>query len=199
MKRFAIAPFLGAVTLSAALILTGCSSDDGGAQKDATSSQSDLRAPVVATVDDPSQPVTLAIGDNSAPTDPVATDADGVLLPPQDVSHLGWWADSALPGSNTGTIVVTGHVDDAAQGDGFAKKFSSLKEGDEVKLSGKDGHTWTYRIDTVSSVSKNGGLPLDELNRLDGPETLALITCGGKFIGPPLGYENNDIAFASRI
>ncbi|KAA0022486.1 class F sortase [Antrihabitans cavernicola] len=192
MRRFA--PLLAAATLGTALLISGCGSDGH-----TTSSQSDLRAPVVATVDDPSQPVSLSLGDNTAPTDPVATDADGVLLPPQDVSHLGWWADSALPGSNTGTIVVTGHIDDASQGGGFAKKFSGLKEGDEVTLSGKDGHTWTYRVDTVSSVSKNGGLPLDELNRLDGPETLALVTCGGKFIGPPLGYENNDIAFASRI
>ena len=29
-----------------------------------------------------------------------------------------------------------------------------------------------------------------------GPETLLLVTCGGEFVGPPLGYANNDFVFA---
>ena len=32
----------------------------------------------------------------------------------------------------------------------------------------------------------------------DGPETLALVTCGGAFVGPPLGYADNIIAWATR-
>jgi hypothetical protein len=34
---------------------------------------------------------------------------------------------------------------------------------------------------------------------LEGPEALALVTCGGNFVGPPLGYEDNIIAFASPV
>lgn len=185
----------GIVSLTTAAVLAGC----GGGDDKKADAQSDLRAPLAATVDSPDQPVSLTIANESAPTDPVATDVSGTLLPPQDVSRLGWWADSSLPGSNAGTVVITGHIDDASQGDGFAKRFSSLKQGDEVQVAGKDGESWKYRIDRTVSVSKNGGLPVDELNRTDGPETLALITCGGKFVGPPVGYENNDIAFASRV
>ncbi|MFD4433929.1 class F sortase, partial [Nocardia sp. NPDC058497] len=104
---------LSAIILLA--LLAGC-----GTQNDAGSTlesgQRDLRPPVVATVDHPDKPVTLTIGDDSAPTDPIATDTAGVLLPPQDVNRLGWWADSSLPGSGAGTVLITGHVDDVVQG-----------------------------------------------------------------------------------
>ncbi|MFD4434166.1 class F sortase, partial [Nocardia sp. NPDC058497] len=88
---------------------------------------------------------------------------------------------------------------DVVQGTGFAKKFSALKPGDIVTLTGNNGKSWRYRVDSVDSVSKDGALPVDRLNDQIGPETLALVTCGGKFVGPPTGYENNDVAFASRI
>jgi len=159
--------------------------------------QRDLPEPVAVTDDTPSAPVELALGGVAAPVDPVATDHAGVLLPPQDVDRLGWWADSALPGSGAGSIVVVGHVDDVAQGTGFAARFAELTEGEEVALTLGDGSSRDYRVDRVLSVSKDGALPLDELNRLDGPETLVLVTCGGEFVGPPLGYANNDFVFAS--
>lgn len=159
----------------------------------------DMPPPIVVIADDPAAPITLTIGDTSAPTDPVATDAAGVLLPPQDVSRLGWWADSSLPGSGAGSIVVTGHIDDIAQGDGFAARFAGLSEGDEVALELGDGSSRRYRVDRVMSVGKDGELPLGELNRLDGPETLMLVTCGGEFVGPPLGYANNDFVFATPL
>ncbi len=62
-----------------------------------------------------------------------------------------------------------------------------------------DGSSRRYRVDRVMSVGKDGELPLGELNRLDGPETLMLVTCGGEFVGPPLGYANNDFVFATPL
>ena len=50
----------------------------------------------------------------------------------------------------------------------------------------------------VQKADKEKGFPAEELNRLDGPETLALVTCGGAFVGPPLGYADNIIAWATR-
>jgi hypothetical protein len=120
----------------------------------------DMPPPVVAIADDPAAPVSLTIDGVSAPTDPVATDVAGTLLPPQDVSRLGWWVDSALPGGGSGAIVVTGHVDDVDQGDGFAARFAGLREGDEITVSVGDGRTRDYRVDRVLSVGKDGDLPL---------------------------------------
>ncbi len=188
------------VAAAALLALAGCGSTvDGTASAPSSdpSAQSDLRPPVSATAADPTTPVTVTVDGARAPVDAVATDAQGALYPPTDVARVGWWVDSSLPGSGTGSVVVTGHVDDARQGTGFAKRFSSLAPGDEVALTGKDGAAVRYRVTRTASVSK-GALPTDDLNRQDGPETLIMVTCGGRFIGPPLGYENNDVVYASR-
>ncbi len=161
-----------------------------------TQGKRDMPLPVAASADDPAAPVALTLDGIGAPTDPVATDADGALLPPRDVSRVGWWVDSALPGGGSGAIVMTGHIDDVDQGEGFAARFGGLHEGDEITVTVADGSAREYRVDRLLSVSKDGDLPLDELNRLDGPETLVLVTCGGEFVGPPLGYANNEFVFA---
>lgn len=181
-----------------AALATGCgaSEEQVGAS---SSAQRDLPAPVRAHTSDPSAPQTLTVGDTSAPIDAVATDPTGALLPPQDISRLGWWVDSALPGGNTGTIVITGHVDDASQGQGFATRFSTLAAGDAVTVHTADGTDHRYRIKDVETLDKEKQFPADELNRLDGQETLALITCGGPFIGPPLGYRDNVVAYATPL
>ena len=199
-SRTTLVTFVGAALLFAG----GCTGDtEAPAGPAATQAEPegkhDMPPPVAVTVDDPSAPVTLTIDGVSAPTDPVATDAAGALLPPQDVARLGWWADSALPGSGAGSIVVTGHIDDAAQGAGFAARFVELGVGDEVTVSSADGSARQYRVDRVVSVGKDDDLPLGEVNRLGGPETLLLITCGGEFVGPPTGYANNDFVFAAPV
>ncbi|KXO91837.1 peptidase C60 [Tsukamurella pulmonis] len=188
------------VTAAAVLALTGCGGTVEGtaaAPSSDPSAQSDLRPPVNATAAEPTAPVTVTVDGAAAPIDAVATDAQGALYPPTDVRRVGWWVDSALPGSGAGSVVVTGHVDDARQGTGYAERFSGLARGAEVTLTGKDGTAVRYRVTRTTSVRK-GVLPTDDLNRLDGPETLILVTCGGRFIGPPMGYENNDLVYAER-
>ncbi|GAA1088314.1 class F sortase [Tsukamurella strandjordii] len=190
-----------AITLlvASALLFAGCGTVEGSALPAPSnpSAQSDLRAPVPATAPEPTAPVRVSAAGVQAPIDGIATDAQGALLPPQDVQRVGWWVDSALPGSGTGSVVLTGHVDDARQGDGYAKRFAALRPGDGVTLTGKDGAAVSYRVTRTVSIAK-GALPVGDLNRQDGPETLILVTCGGRFIGPPLGYENNDLVYAER-
>lgn len=43
----------------------------------------------------------------------------------------------------------------------------------------------------------SAALPTTRLNRLERSELLALITCGGEFVGAPLGYADNVIAWAT--
>lgn len=200
-SRAMAAPLIAAiVAVFTLLLVAGCGSEPSSPPT-STNAQAHMPAPVSAHSPDPSTPKTLSIGSDSAPTDPVATDNSGVLLPPQDIDRLGWWADSSLPGSGTGTVVVTGHIDDVSQGKGFAAKFADLKAGDTVTLTTSDGHKHPYRVTTNTLAQKGtdrtaGDLPVAELNRQNGPETLALVTCGGPFIGPPLGYEDNVVVFA---
>lgn len=44
----------------------------------------------------PATPIELRIGDESAVVLPIKTTTDGSLIPPQDVSKVDWWADSAF-------------------------------------------------------------------------------------------------------
>ncbi|NMD62537.1 class F sortase [Rhodococcus sp. WS3] len=181
------------------LCVSGCSDDSDQPVRVLATGQEDLPPALEAAVDNPATPTQLRIGSEAAVVLAIKTTSGGSLIPPEDVSKVGWWADSAFPGSGTGTVVITGHINDVYAGDGFGKKFSSLTPGSVVTLTGEDGHEWTYRIDAVDEYRKDGELPVERLNRMDGPETLALITCGGEFVGPPLGYEDNDIAWATRI
>ncbi|EGD56138.1 class F sortase [Gordonia neofelifaecis] len=188
---------------AAALVFTAACAADGGDSPPPGTAQANLPAPVRAASDAPSTPVDLTIDGAAAAIDAVATDTAGALLPPRDVHRLGWWVDSSLPGSGSGAIVVTGHVDDVQQGSGFASRFTTLRTGDTVDLTTTDGHRHDYRITRTVLADKeatgSGGLPVAELNRRDGPETLALITCGGPFIGPPLGYRDNVVVFAVPV
>jgi len=193
LARAAPAVLAGAVLLIAALLITGCGTEQRAPEH---GRQSELQAPLSAVADSPAAPQTLTVQGVSAPTRAVQTDAAGALLPPQDVAEVGWWVDSALPGSGRGTIVITGHIDEAEQGDGFAKRFTVLQTGDTVQLTTADGRRLDYRIIRRQQADKESGFPADELNRLDGPERLALVTCGGAFVGPPLGYRDNIIAWA---
>ncbi|MCF8587946.1 class F sortase [Gordonia liuliyuniae] len=194
---------LGRALVVAAAVVVLVATGACGAQEAApgsTQAQADLPAPVIAVAHEPSAPEQLVIDGRSAPTQAVATDAQGTLLPPTDISKLGWWVDSALPGSGAGTIVVVGHVDDVAQGTGYAARFTTLTSGSTATIETADGQHLTYRVSRVVDAQKKAtgtdAVPFDELNRLDGPETLALVTCGGPFIGPPLGYRDNIIVFA---
>lgn len=178
-----------------ALVLTSCGSPQEAPQTQ-TGAQESLPPPVLAESGEPSTPARLTVDGATAPTQTVDTDDDGVLLPPIDVQQLGWWVGSAQPGSGAGTIVITGHVDDVEQGDGFAARFADLEADDAVAVTTADGSVHRYRVTEAAAVNKEGGLPVGELNRLDGPETLALVTCGGPFVGPPLGYRDNIVVFA---
>ncbi|MDF3281823.1 class F sortase [Gordonia sp. N1V] len=184
----------------AAVVLTGCatSATPSSEPGSSTVAQSDLRPPVSARTGDPAAPTSVTADGQTAPTESVATDASGALLPPQDVGHLGWWVDSALPGSGMGTVVITGHIDDVDQGRGFAARFGSLMPGSEVTVQTAGGEKVRYRVRDVQTADKENAFPAAQLNRLDGPETLALVTCGGPFVGPPLGYRDNIIAWAVR-
>ncbi|MFZ2510434.1 MAG: class F sortase [Gordonia sp. (in: high G+C Gram-positive bacteria)] len=184
---------LAALGAAALLLAAGCGTEQPAPMSGA---QESAPPPVLTHTNDPSAPVTLRLVSGSAPIQTVDTDDNGVLLPPKDIAQLGWWIGSARPGSGAGTVVITGHVDDVEQGTGFAQRFSSLTPGAIIEVTTADQQTRSYRVSSVDAVTKEGGLPVDELNRLDGPETLALVTCGGPFVGPPLGYRDNIVVLA---
>nr|VDG64159.1 Sortase (surface protein transpeptidase) [Streptococcus thermophilus] len=140
----------------------------------------------------------MSIG--TAPVDLVGLTDEGALIPPEDVSRLGWYASSAIPGDPDakGSTVITGHVNHQTQGQGFAYNFTQLAAGDEVSVL-IDGTTHTYRVTKPPfRASKEGALP-EEVNDSTGENKLVLITCGGEFVGGTLGYADNVFVVAEPV
>lgn len=140
--------------------------------------------------------MSMRIGDNTAPVDLIQATDNNSLLPPQDVKRVGWYSASAIPGVNgSGSSLITGHINDVAQGDGYAHQFTSLKEGDKVivTVNGED-RSFTVNAEPYH-VPKGTKFP-DIVNQDKGDNQLVLITCGGQFVGGLLGYADNIIVTA---
>lgn len=142
----------------------------------------------------------MLIDGKSAPIDFVQLTDQGSLIPPTDVSRLGWYSASAIPGEKgaAGSSVITGHVNEVDQGDGYAARFADLKAGDTVtvKVDG-ESRDFTVSHDPVQ-VIKGAQMP-EAVNDAVSENRLVLITCGGEFVGGTLGYADNIIVEATPV
>ena len=142
----------------------------------------------------------MLIDGKSAPIDFVQLTDQGSLIPPTDISRLGWYSASAIPGEEgaAGSSVITGHVNEVDQGDGYAARFADLKAGDTVtvKVDG-ESRDFTVSKDPIQVV-KGAQMP-EAVNDAVGENRLVLITCGGEFVGGTLGYADNIIVEAIPV
>ena len=144
--------------------------------------------------------MSLGINEEFAAVDPIQVTDNGMLIPPRDVSRLGWYSASAVPGEPgpVGSSVITGHINYQGQGTGFAEKFTTLEQGQEFAVY-IDGEERKFRVtEAPYRLPKGSGFP-DVINDTDGENRLVLITCGGKFVGGQLGYEDNIITVAEPV
>lgn len=142
----------------------------------------------------------MLIDGKSAPIDFVQLTDQGSLIPPTDVSRLGWYSASAIPGEKgaAGSSVITGHVNEVNQGDGYAARFADLKAGDTVTVK-VDGESRDFTVSkNPIQVVKGAQMP-EVVNDAVGENRLVLITCGGEFVGGTLGYADNIIVEATPV
>lgn len=126
---------------------------------------------------------------------PVGVEADGLMELPPDVSIAGWYRFGSDPGSETGTTVISAHVDSLEYGLGPFSQLKSLTNGTEIVVTSADGSARTYAVESVQSVLK-AELPLDQVFDRDGAPRLVLITCGGQFNSTELNYSDNVVVVA---
>ncbi|GAA1916483.1 class F sortase [Nocardioides marmoribigeumensis] len=86
-----------------------------------------------------------------APIVPIALQDDGVLAPPADVDHVGWWDASAGAGAKHGQTVLTGHT--VHEGGGVMNDLARLTEGDLVSITDQGGEV-DYKVTRVVTWSK---------------------------------------------
>ena len=142
----------------------------------------------------------LNVGGDIAAVDPVQLTESGALIPPSDVSRLGWYSASAVPGAvgAAGSSVITGHINYQGQGTGYAARFANMAVGQEFDVL-IDGTPRTFRVTQAPYRLPKGSDFPPEVNDATGPNRLVLITCGGQFVGGALGYADNIITIAEPV
>jgi LPXTG-site transpeptidase (sortase) family protein len=76
---------------------------------------------------------------------------DGVLLPPNDPTVLGWWRSGARPGAAHGSALITGHT--VSSGGGAFDDLETLRRGDRVTVRTTGGPV-RYRVTGVTIYRK---------------------------------------------
>lgn len=107
---------------------------------------------------------------------PIRTADAGVLVPPSDYRHVGWWAEGPRPGSKEGTAIIAGHT--VHTGGGVFDNLGELLPGDRVIVDRRH-QDLRYVVRRVSSFDKD--VLAARAEKLLGAGTegrLALITCG---------------------
>ncbi len=131
------------------------------------------------------------------PVRPFGVGDDGLMLLPETVREVAWYAFSARPGDRVGTTVLAAHVDTVADGLGPFANLRDLDEGDELAVTDADDQVRRYAVTDVEKVSK-AEVPLDQVFRRDGDPALVVITCGGSF-DRGHGYSDNVVVTARPV
>lgn len=107
-----------------------------------------------------SSPVSIAIPaiGVAAPVNRVGLNADGTIqVPPLGAGAVSnepaWYTRSPTPGQ-VGASVILGHVDSATQGPADFFGIGSLRPGDEVDVTRRDGTVAVFTVDGVRSYPK---------------------------------------------
>jgi len=129
---------------------------------------------------------------------PVGVQPDGLMELPADVKVAGWYEFGADPLSETGTTVISAHVDSIEYGLGPFSALKGLGAGTEIVVTVASGEQVRYVVETVTSVRKDQ-LPLAEVFDRAGASRLVLITCGGQFDYSASSYSDNVVVTAVPV
>ncbi len=112
----------------------------------------------------------------------VGQTADGALDTPTNIHDVGWFNESAIPGTPDDTAILDAHG--GALGDGIFKSLPEIKPGDQITIEMGDGRLLKYRV--VDLATKHLGNEADDymqnfvdLSPESGKSSITLITCTG--------------------
>ena len=148
----------------------------------------------------PSQPTRITIPSLGVRADVVEVGnmEDGSIAAPTEdpIGTAGWYGLGPTPGE-AGTAIIVGHVDTADKPAVF-QQLRELKPGKLIEVRRKDRRVATFTVESVESFPKTA-FPTDRIFADTGTPRLALITCGGAWIGGEMGYADNVIVFARLV
>lgn len=154
------------------------------------------RAALYEPMGTPARPTELVVPSLGvrAPVFPIQVEGS-TLTPPADGSTVGWWDQSARPGSPKGNTVITGHT--LSAGEGAMDRLGTIGRGGIIQVRTPQG-TMSYAATRVLVYTKAElAEHALELFRQDRPKNrLVLITCTD-WDGD--SYNSNVIVFAQPL
>lgn len=149
---------------------------------------------------EPSRPIRIEIPsiDVKAPVHGVGLADDGSISVPSVHRHneAGWYDRGPTPGE-FGPAVLVGHAD-TKDGPSIFFSLPKLKPGDKIEITRRDRSIAIFEVNSVERFGKSK-LPSDRVYGDYSRPGLRLITCGGRWIGGSIGYQDNIVAFASLV
>jgi hypothetical protein len=145
----------------------------------------------------PSQPTRISIptlGVRANVVEVGRADDGSIAAPVEDpVRTAGWYGLGPTPGE-PGTAVIVGHVDTASRPAVF-RRLGEIEAGKIIEVIRKDRKVATFTVESVETFPKTS-FPADRVFAESDTPRLVLVTCGGTWLGGPIGYADNVIVFA---
>jgi hypothetical protein len=120
-------------------------------------------------------------------------ESDGAMEVPQDPARAGWFSGGPAPGA-LGPAVIAGHVTWNGAPAVF-HRLSTMRRGDQVTVTRKDGKTAVFTVSRVARFSKSQFPSQAVYGQID-HAGLRLITCGGTYDAAKHRYLDNVVVFA---
>ena len=111
---------------------------------------------------------------------------------PQDPAVAGWFSRGPTPGA-LGPAVIAGHVTWNGV-PGVFHRLGTLRRGDHVTVTRKDGKIAVFTVTRVAQFSKSRFPTRAVYGRID-HAGLRLITCGGTYDAARHTYLDNVVVF----
>jgi hypothetical protein len=161
----------------------------------AAEDEADLQDKTVGLVLPESEPVAVSIPriDTRSRLVELGLGKGGVMEVPREPADAGWFTRAATPGA-LGPAVIAGHVTwDGAPA--VFHRLGTVRRGDQVLVTRKDGRTAVFRVDRVARFAK-ARFPSETVYGPIDHAGLRLITCGGTYDAARHRYLDNVIVFA---
>jgi LPXTG-site transpeptidase (sortase) family protein len=127
-----------------------------------------------------------------SPLDNLGLDKDGEMEVPKNPARAGWFSGGPAPGS-LGPAVIAGHV--TWNGRAVFHRLSTMRSGDQVTVTRKDGKIAVFTVTRVARFSKSQFPSRAVYGPID-HAGLRLITCGGTYDAARHKYLDNVVVFA---
>lgn len=127
----------------------------------------------------------------------VGLTADGAMAAPETAWDVGWYNQSALPGTDKGALLLDGHVNNTLNTPGVFFKLAALKKGDAITLERGDGAEISY---TIVGVEQTPTEKVDMARMMQsaeqGKQGLNIISCGGVYDHAKRTFVDRVLVFA---